>query len=127
MYKGSYTPAAGSQDQGLCPPSSAHGAKLEQVQRPWGRVCLESSTASKKASAASGKSRRVVRSGVEQTSAGGALELGKNSEVDSERESMMPTENLSHTLVFSTWPPRWPFRFFPVVRGLDTPQTLFRR
>lgn len=63
-----------------------------------------------------------MRSGVEQTSAGGALELGKNSEVDSERESMMPTENLSHTLVFSTWPPRWPFRFFPVVRGLDTPQ-----
>ena len=82
------------------------GAKLEQVQRPWGSVCLESSTASKKASAACGTSRSVVRSGGEQTRAGGASELEKDSEVYSEHESMRQTGNLSYILVFSTWSPR---------------------
>lgn len=99
------------------------GIWLEQVQRPWGRVCLESSTASKKASAAYGKCGRVVRSGGEQTRAGGASELGKDFEVHSEHESMMRTENLSHVLVLPTqWLPRWPFVLFHVVRALDTPQ-----
>ena len=70
-----------------------------------------------------GQCRRLVKSGGEQTRAGGASELGRDLEVYPEHESVMHTENLSHILVFSArWPPRWPFLLFPVVRALDTPQ-----
>lgn len=40
-----------------------------------------------------------MRSGGEQTRAGGASELGKDFEVHPEHESMMRTENLSHVPV----------------------------